>query len=70
MDFSGIREYLIEQEAKCINESGYEMSMDDIAGHIQSPEFVKKFGIITLEQLFHELLVSGERKKSEKGKII
>ena len=22
MDFSGIREYLIEQEAKCINESG------------------------------------------------
>lgn len=63
MDFSGIREYLIEQEAKCINESGYEMSMDDIAGHIQSPEFVQKFGIITLEQLFHELLVSGRKEE-------
>lgn len=51
-----IRTYLLEQEAECIEQTGAEASMDDIISHISSPEFIERFGEISIESLFLELL--------------
>lgn len=51
-----IRTYLLEQEAECIDQTGVEASMGDIICHISSPEFIERFGEISIETLFLDLL--------------
>lgn len=52
-----LKKYLREMQALCLNETGHCMGIEDIQGHIESEEFINKFGLMDMTFLISLLLL-------------
>ena len=49
-DFREIAKYLWDMNKECLDKTGYNISVKDIKEHLESDEFIEKFGKITIDE--------------------
>ena len=55
-DIKGAKKYLAEMNELCKEQTGHKMNLQDIEGHLESQEFIERFGRIQ----FLDLVIEAE----------